>query len=347
MLIKKERIPVVHILLIGLLPSVLKKLIYRLKGYQIGKNVSLSPGAVIIGKKVTILDGTKIGFFTIIRGKEIHIGRYVKIGSMSVIDTEKIFIDEDARINEQVYIGGMKTPQSSFHLGKRTIIMQMSYLNPTLPIVIGDDSGIGGHCLFFTHGSWNSQLEGFPIKFAPITLGKKVWLPWRVFVMPGVTLGDECVIGANSLITSDIPANSLAAGNPAKVIRENFPKRPDDTAKETMITGMFNDFFEYLEYCGFTIQKTDSANGFIVKITGDNKSGILIYITNNSIPDKPSLECAVVYTNADASALKNLHAKGFQTVVSLNSNLRIGTGDTGEEIIGFFSRYGVRFSRLD
>src|SRR5690349_11912961 len=144
MLIKKERIPVKHILFIGMLPSFLKKMVYRFKGYKIGKNVSISIGAVVIGKDVTIGDGTKIGFFTIVRGRKITLGRFVKIGSMSVVDTENIFIDEDARINEQVYIGGMKTPQSSLHLGKRTIIMQMSYINPTLPITIGDDSGIGG-----------------------------------------------------------------------------------------------------------------------------------------------------------------------------------------------------------
>ncbi|MEP7263922.1 MAG: hypothetical protein ABI772_05480 [Bacteroidota bacterium] len=347
MLIKKERIPVLHILFIGLLPSLLKKMVYRMKGYSIGKNVSISLGAVVIGKKVTIREGSKIGFFTIIRGREIHIDRFVKIGSMSVIDTEKIFIDEDARINEQVYIGGMKTPQSSLHLGKRTIIMQMSYINPTLPVTIGDDSGIGGHCLFFTHGSWNSQLEGFPVKFAPITLGKKVWLPWRVFVMPGVTIGDESVIGANSLITTDIPANSLAAGNPAKVLRENFPKRPDSTAKLNMVETMFTDFYEYLQYCGFEIQKSNSGEVSKTIITGNNKTGTIYFTSGNTITENPSGDSALILMDADKKTVTDFHNKGFKTVVSLNNSIRIGTGDTGEEIIGFFSRYGVRFSRLD
>lgn len=347
MLVKKERIPVLHILLIGMLPSFLKKMIYRFRGYKIGKNVSISPGAVVIGKKVSLNDGVKIGFFTIVRGKEITIERFVKIGAMSVIDTEKIFIDEDARINEQVYIGGMKTPQSSLHLGKRTIIMQMSYINPTLPITIGDDSGIGGHCLFFTHGSWNSQLEGFPVKFAPITLGKKVWLPWRVFVMPGVNIGDECVIGANSLITSDIPANSLAAGNPAKVLKENFPKRPDENAKSVMIENIFSDFFEYLEYCGFQITKKNLPNGFQASITGNDKTSSLIYITDSVYQERASGDTVLICRDADAATVNKFRKENFHTVISINTNLRSGTGDAGEEIAAFFSRYGVRFSRLD
>lgn len=135
----------------------------------------------------------------------------------------KIRIGEDARINEQVIIGGMKTPSSSFDLGKRTIVMEYSFINTTMPVKIGDDTGIGGHCLLFTHGSWLNQLEGFPVKFAPITLGKNVWLPWRIFIMPGVTIGDNVVIGANSLISDSFVSNCLVAGSPAKIIKEKLP----------------------------------------------------------------------------------------------------------------------------
>ena len=191
MLIKKKKIPVLQIALIGMFPSFIKRIIYKLKGYKIGKNVSFGIGSVIIGKEVEIKDNTKIGFITVIRARSIKIGRFVQIGSMTMIDTERIEIDEDTRINEQVIIGGIKTPESFIKIGKRVIIMEYSYINPTKPIIIGDDTGIGGHCLLFTHGSWLSQLDGFPVTFAPITLGKNVWLPWRVFIMPGVEIGDK------------------------------------------------------------------------------------------------------------------------------------------------------------
>ncbi|MEI6212126.1 MAG: DapH/DapD/GlmU-related protein [bacterium] len=57
---------------------------------------------------------------------------------------------------------------------------------------------------------------------APIILGCNVWLGVRVIVLKGVTIGDNAVIGAGSVVTHDIPANSLAAGVPARVIR-SFP----------------------------------------------------------------------------------------------------------------------------
>ena len=346
MLVKKIRIPVLHILLIGFLPGVLKKWVYRMKGYRIGKGVSLSLGCIIVGKNVELADHCKIGFFTIIRGRSIRIDRFARIGSLTVLDTEKIEIGEDARINEQVFVGGMKTPQSALIVGKRAIIMQLTYINPTLPVEIGDDTGIGGHCLLFTHGSWSSKLEGYPVTFAPIKLGKKVWLPWRVFVLPGVNIGDGSVIGANSLVTADIPANCLAAGSPAKILKTNFPAKPDVQSQRDMVDGIFKEFFDYLAYFGYTVNTVQNAAGFTATLQGD-KSGTLIYRHGPFTDTVPAGDSALILFRGDAAEVKKFAAMGYSAVVSLGDTLRIGSGATGEEIISFFSRYGVRFSRLD
>jgi len=54
----------------------------------------------------------------------------------------------------------------------------------------------------------------------PVHIGSDCWFGASVVVCPGVTIGDRCVIGAGSVVTRDIPANSFAAGNPCRVIRE-------------------------------------------------------------------------------------------------------------------------------
>ena len=54
----------------------------------------------------------------------------------------------------------------------------------------------------------------------PITIGSNVWFGGGVIVCPGVTIGDRCVIGAGSVVTKDIPPDTMAAGNPCKVIKQ-------------------------------------------------------------------------------------------------------------------------------
>ncbi|GAB6168500.1 sugar O-acetyltransferase [Clostridium carnis] len=54
----------------------------------------------------------------------------------------------------------------------------------------------------------------------PITIGDDVWIGANTVINPGVSIGDNCVIGSGSVVTKDIPANTIAAGNPCKVIRK-------------------------------------------------------------------------------------------------------------------------------
>ena len=53
----------------------------------------------------------------------------------------------------------------------------------------------------------------------PVTIGNNVWIGGSVTILAGVTIGDNCTIGAGSVVTRDIPANSVAVGNPARVVK--------------------------------------------------------------------------------------------------------------------------------
>jgi len=344
MLIKKSRIPILQIILIGLLPSFIKVFIYRIKGYKIKKKVKIGIGSVIISKDVEIGKNTSIGFGTVIRADKIRIGRFVKIGSFTFIDTGSISIDDDARINEQVLIAGIRRPESSLTLGKRTIIMEYSYINPTMPIIIGDDTGIGGHCLLFTHGSWLSELDGFPVKFAPITIGKNVWLPWRVFIMPGTEIGDNVVIGANSLINQSFPSNCLIAGSPAKIIKENFPEKLSKKSRSNKINIIFDDFINHLEHEGLIVEKIDDNKLFTLIISKNNNFHQLYYISEppQSLSELNINKNSVLIIDCKWS---NSFTKGMQ--LDLINKSRLGTNDLGEELTKFISRYGVRFDRRD
>lgn len=88
-------------------------------------------------------------------------------------------------------------------------------------ITIGDDVQIGPNVqlLTATHplepGPRRDKWEGS----RPITIGHNVWLGGGVIVCPGVTIGDNTVVGAGAVVTRDLPPNVIAVGNPARVIR--------------------------------------------------------------------------------------------------------------------------------
>ncbi len=346
MLIKKRKIPLRELVFLGFLPSFLKVWLYRNKGYRIGKNVSLGLGSVIIGKNVEIKDNTKIGFLTLIRAGKIAIGRYVTIGSFIYIDTEELEIGEDSEIREYVYVAGLKTPESKLKLGKRCGIFQYCFLNPTKPIILGDDCGIGGLSKLFTHGSFLSKLEGYPVAFASITLGNNVWIPWDVFILPGVTIGDNVVVGAGSIINRDIPSNCIAAGNPAKVVKENFPTALSNQEKNALLMEIFSEFESHMKHNHFQLSKTSIPDGFSAIFRNSDRHQ-LIFVEKYSKLSRTLADSVLVLNTSDPRAEKIYQSSNVAMIISIPEKERIGTSLIGEEFYRFLSRYGIRCDRLD
>lgn len=108
------------------------------------------------------------------------------------------------------------------HLGKNVYFNFNVTLVDDTHIYVGDYTKFGPNVLIATAGhpilpSLREQAYQYNM---PVKIGKCVWLGAGVIVLPGVEIGDNCVIGAGSVVTKNIPANSVAVGNPCKVIRE-------------------------------------------------------------------------------------------------------------------------------
>ena len=125
----------------------------------------------------------------------------------------------------------------AFHYGKHTKIGKNFFANFNLTVqddgevTIGDNCNFGPNVTIVTPIHPMVASERRTIRTAngeekhmcyakPVHIGKDCWFGASVTVCPGVTIGDNCVIGAGSVVTRDIPANSFAAGVPCRVIRE-------------------------------------------------------------------------------------------------------------------------------
>ena len=140
-------------------------------------------------------------------------------------------MEERMALNKEIFGSCGKNvwivPPMKLAVGKYISIGEGCYFNAGTTFIDDWKIEIGSNCLFgpnvtlCTTGhpiSPNHRMDGmysFPIK-----IGNTCWIGANVIVLPGITIGDHSVIGAGSVVTKDIPANVVAAGNPCRVLRQ-------------------------------------------------------------------------------------------------------------------------------
>lgn len=188
--------------------SLLISALMRLKGAKIGKHflimgtprLSLSgmPGSLVIGDSVCLAGDVDL------RTRE----------------NGKIIIYDGARIDHGVRM--IAANDATLLLEKNTYVGFHSVLNCGCDVTIGEDSQIAGLCYF--QSSNHGTKKGILIRtqentFAPIVVGRDVWIGSHVSVLQGVTIHDGAVIGSKSVVTKDVPADSINAGVPSQVLK--------------------------------------------------------------------------------------------------------------------------------
>ncbi len=110
-------------------------------------------------------------------------------------------------------------------LGDNVLVMNGVRISSASSITIGDHCMLANYC-YLMDADWHDIYDRMkPIgKTAPIVLENNVWIGDSAIICKGVTIGENSVIGAGSVVTRNIPSNVIAAGNPAQVVREIDPE---------------------------------------------------------------------------------------------------------------------------
>ena len=219
---------------------------------------------------------------TIIECDHFEVGECTYIGPNNRITCKSFIAGNYLYMTEGVEIGrgGCKGPNSNVTIGNGVGIFENTIINPSEPVDIGDNVGIGGEVMIWTHGAWLDVMQGFPADFGPIKIGKNVWLPARSIVLPNVEIGDNTVIGIGSIINKNIPAGSLAAGSPCKVIKENYyPRNLKEEEKEKIVYDILEGWYKLHKMKGIDA-KAKYIDGQIILVQDNNQT---IYDVNEKI----------------------------------------------------------------
>jgi len=296
-------------------------------GNKIGSNVKIKFGTLLLSSKIEISDNSSVGPFTVIKAKSLKVGNNCKLSSLSLIKTYSVNFKNYVHIAPFVIINAPMIKGADIEIGHHSRVFPFCWLEPGEGIVIGSHVGIGGHNLIFTHGVWPNFVEGGPVAFGKVIIEDNVWLPWRVFILPDIKIGKGAIIGANSLINKSIPAGALAAGSPAKVIKENCIQTLSHEEKIDRIKVIMESFNKYLSRCN---ENNDSQ-----KLTLEDSSNL------------KTGDVLLTYGKLNKDLIKKSREINF-SLIDLSKNIiyKNSNNNYTKRFIEFLRRYGVRLTVL-
>ncbi len=151
--------------------------------------------------------------------------RFNKLSSIRIVTRQRLMKKMFAELGENCYIespfyanfGGRH-----IHFGKNVYCNFGVTMVDDTHIYVGDYTMFGPNVTVATAGHPllpELRQQGYQYNF-PVHIGKNCWIGAGALIMPGITIGDNTVIGAGSVVTKDIPSNCIAVGNPCHVLRE-------------------------------------------------------------------------------------------------------------------------------
>lgn len=154
-------------------------------------------------------------------GKTLRMGK----GVILMKKNGTVSIGDRSVLHKNVKLSAWGTEgKAEIHIGSRTYIGDRTEIHAGKNVTIGDACDISWDVTIMDRDYHKLGTE--TEEFRPVTIGNRVWIGCHAIILKGVTVGEGAVIAAGSVVTKDVSAKALVAGNPARVIREGVEWTP-------------------------------------------------------------------------------------------------------------------------
>jgi acetyltransferase-like isoleucine patch superfamily enzyme len=147
----------------------------------------------------------------------VSVGAQATVLGRPTVDASDMIVGDHFKI-WSTHKRTLVTGWGKLRIGDRVFLNNGVFLACCKEITIGDDVAIANEV--YITDSDSHGVEGRPVREAPVRIGNGAWIGARAIILPGVTVGSRALVAAGAVVTRDVPADTLVAGNPARVIRE-------------------------------------------------------------------------------------------------------------------------------
>ncbi|MHA2068279.1 MAG: DapH/DapD/GlmU-related protein, partial [Candidatus Thorarchaeota archaeon] len=257
----------------------------------LGDGVRIGRNCILKSNQITILENSMLGNDNDIQpyelfqmGKTSHFGNQTNIRGRVVTFGDEVFITNGFRVGG----GGRNEPEAILTVGNRCT-MHNNFINVARQVTIGNDVGFSPDTILITHGYWQSVLEGYAATYAPITIHDWVIIGMRAIILPGVEIGESTTVGAGSVVSRSLPAKCVAAGVPARVIREDYPTPISDQRQNDIMVDILHRYKDLLSDKGYAVVGVDEIeDGVLLKFERNGSRTNISFFRESPIPSQAS-----------------------------------------------------------
>jgi acetyltransferase-like isoleucine patch superfamily enzyme/glycine cleavage system H lipoate-binding protein len=227
----------------------------RENGAEVGQDVVLGDGTLVVAPRIVIEDGVQLGPSATVRCEEIvAIGALTQFGPNLELLCRRAFVGGGVWAGRSVRFGGggHRDPWAVLTVGDLAFVGDEAFVNVCRPVLIGREVFLTMRSLIVTHNIGHSVLEGFENRFAPVVLEDRSQVGLGTVVYAGCRVGADAIVASNSYVTSDIPPGAFAIGVPAKVTGSASHK-VSRARQEELGRRMIDDLHELLALRGHSV----------------------------------------------------------------------------------------------